>query len=119
MHPVTEELLMLALAGNVRIFLHSAPTDLRKGFEGLCGAIQNAFTEVPTNGAYFVFLNHRRDRMKVLYWDADGLAIWYKRLEKGSFPRPSTDKILLDRRDFFMLLEGVVPKRMQTRYKIV
>jgi transposase len=56
--------------------------------------------------------------MKVLYWDADGLAIWYKRLEKGSFPKRSTNKILLDRRDFFMLLEGVIPKRVQKRYKI-
>lgn len=109
---------MLAMAGNVRIFLHRGPIDLRKGFEGLCAVIQHVFNEEPTNSAYFVFLNRRRDRMKVLYWDADGLAIWYKRLEKGSFPKRSTDKMLLDRRDFFMLLEGVIPKRVQKRYKI-
>jgi transposase len=109
---------MLALAGNARIFLHRAPLDLRKGFEGLCAAVQSVFSEEPTTGAYFVFLNRKRDRMKVLYWDADGLAIWYKRLEKGSFPKRSTNKILLDRRDFFMLLEGVIPKRVQKRYKI-
>lgn len=109
---------MLATAGNARIFLHSGPTDLRKGFEGLYAKVQVVFTEEPTNSAYFVFLNRRRDRMKVLYWDSDGFAIWYKRLEKGSFPKRSTNKVLLDRRDFFMLLEGVIPKRMQKRYKI-
>ncbi len=109
---------MLALAGNARIFLHNVPIDLRKGFEGLCFMIQSVFSEEPTTGAYFVFLNRRRDRMKVLYWDADGLAIWYKRLEKGSFPKQSTNKILLERRDFFMLLEGVIPRRLQKRYKI-
>jgi transposase len=109
---------MLALASNARIFFHRAPIDLRKGFEGLCTAVQSVFSEEPTTGAYFVFLNRKRDRMKVLYWDSDGLAIWYKRLEKGSFPKRSTDKILLDRRDFFMLLEGIIPRRMQARYKI-
>jgi len=109
---------VLSIAGNVRIFLHSAPLDLRKGFEGLCTTIQNVFGEEPTSGAYFVFLNRRRDRMKVLYWDADGFAIWYKRLERGTFPKQGADKILLDRRDFFMLLEGVVPRRLLTRYKI-
>lgn len=109
---------MLAIAGNARIFLHRSSIDLRKGFEGLCTCIQNAFSVEPTSGAYFVFLNRRRDRMKVLYWDADGFAIWYKRLEKGSFSKQSADKILLNRRDFFMLLEGITPKRVQTRYKI-
>ena len=109
---------MLTIAGNARIFLHRATIDLRIGFEGLCTTIQNVFGEEPTSGAYFVFLNRRRDRMKVLYWDVDGFAIWYKRLEKGTFPKRSTDKILLDRRDFFMLLEGVVPRRLHTRYKI-
>jgi transposase len=109
---------MLAIAGNARIFLHRSSIDLRKGFEGLCTSVQSVFSEEPTSGAYFVFLNRRRDRMKVLYWDADGFAIWYKRLEKGSFSKQSSDKISLDRRDFFMLLEGITPKRVQIRYKI-
>lgn len=109
---------MLAIAGNARIFLHQAPIDLRKGFEGLCVCVESVFGQEPTSCAYFVFLNKRRDRMKVLYWDGDGLVIWYKRLEKGSFPVQKSDKILLERREFFMLLEGVVPRRLLTRYKI-
>lgn len=110
---------MLTLNGTSRIFLCHCPTDLRKGFEGLCTIIQSTFEEqVLTSNAYFVFLNKPRDRMKVLYWDIDGLAIWYKRLEKGRFPRRSADaNPIIDRRDFLMLLEGVVPRRLYKRYK--
>ena len=109
---------MLAIAGNARIFLHKEPIDLRKGFESLSYLVEVLFSECPISGAYFVFINRRRDRMKVLYWDVDGLAIWYKRLEKGSFSKRSTEKLILERREFFMLLEGVVPKRIQSRFKI-
>lgn len=55
--------------------------------------------------------------MKVLYWDSDGLAIWQKRLEKGHFAKYSQDNILLERREFFMLLEGITSRRLQKRYK--
>lgn len=104
---------MLALAGNARFFLHRDPVDLRNGFEGLCFIVEGVFRQEVTGGGYFIFLNKRRDRMKVLYWDGDGLAIWYKRLEKGTFSRKSTDQELMERREFLMLLEGVTPHRIQ------
>lgn len=110
---------MLALAGNARIFFYQEYIDLRKGFEGLGVIVEYAFNCQLTSGAYFVFINRRRDRMKVLYWDADGLAIWYKRLEKGSFSKKKTDKVLLERREFFMLLEGITPRRLQKRHTIL
>ena len=56
--------------------------------------------------------------MKVLYWDGDGFALWYKRLEKGSFLRQKGDPILMKRREFFMLLEGVTPKKIQRRFSL-
>ena len=55
--------------------------------------------------------------MKVFFWDKDGLVIWFKRLEKGTFTWKWGDKSRIDRRTFFMLLEGVIPKRLQARYK--
>lgn len=109
---------MLALNGNARFFLHLDPIDLRKGFEGLCGIVENFFQQVITEGAYFIFINRRRDRIKVLYWDGDGLAIWYKRLEKGTFHKKKIETTLIERREFLMLLEGVTPQRLQKRFRI-
>jgi transposase len=80
---------MISLPHPVRIFLHTPPTDLRKGFDALCGLVTTAFGQDPTSGHLFLFVNRRRDRLKILYWDRDGLAIWYKRLESGSFQIPA------------------------------
>jgi len=89
---------MLAISGNARIFLYLDAIDMRKGFEGLSVLVEGISRETLTSGTYFVFLNWRRDRMKVLYWDVDGLAIWCKRLEKGSFSKLNMSEAVLDRR---------------------
>ena len=82
---------MISLPSSVRVFLHAPPTDLRKGFDALCGLVTTAFGQDPTSGHLFLFVNRRRDRIKILYWDRDGLAIWYKRLETpGTFQIPAT-----------------------------
>lgn len=107
---------MLSIPGNARIFLFKDPIDLRKGFEGLSRFVEQTFGDILTSGAYFIFLNRKRDRMKALYWDADGLVIWYKRLEKGSFSHSHLQKAEMTRREFFMLLEGIIPKRLQRRH---
>jgi transposase len=108
---------MLAFPGKVRLFLYQEPTDMRKGFEGLSAIVDLNFFGELTSGAYFIFLNRQRNIMKVLYWDADGLAIWSKRLEKGHFAKRGNQNPLLERREFFMLLEGITPRRLQKRYK--
>lgn len=79
---------MISLPHPVRVFLHTPATDLRKGFDALAGLVTTAFSQDPTSGHLFLFVNRRRDRLKILYWDRDGLAIWYKRLENGSFQVP-------------------------------
>jgi transposase len=80
---------MIILPHSLRVFLHAPATDLRKGFDALSGLVSTAFGQDPTSGHLFLFVNRRRDRIKILYWDRDGLAIWYKRLETpGTFQLP-------------------------------
>ena len=76
---------MLSLPATLRIFLAVEPADMRKGFDGLAQLTRERIAEDPLLGHLFVFRNKRRDRIKILYWDRDGFALWYKRLEKGVF----------------------------------
>lgn len=109
---------MLAIAGNARIFFFQKPIDMRKGIESLSGLVEESCSGELTSGAYFVFINRSKDRMKVLYWDHDGFAIWWKRLEQGSFRLLGIDRALIDRREFFMLLEGITPHKVQKRFRL-
>lgn len=84
---------MLNISRTTRVFLATEPTDMRKGFDGLFAIVETVITEDPFSGHLFVFRNRRRDRLKVLWWDRDGLAIFYKRLERGSYQFP-TDTIV-------------------------
>ena len=101
---------MIMLPSAVRIFLCTRATDLRKGFDGLTGLVQECFGQDPLTGHLFLFLNRRRDRIKILYFDRDGLAIWYKRLEAGSFQLPDSDAqdgLELQPAQLAMLLSGI------------
>lgn len=79
---------MLSIPRATRVFLATGHTDMRKGFDGLFALVENVIREDPFSGHLFVFRNRRRDRLKVLWWDRDGLAIFYKRLESGSYQFP-------------------------------
>jgi len=109
---------MLTLQGNPRLFLCQYPVSMRKSFEGLSAQVELLFPGELLTGAFFIFLNRKQDQMKVLYWDTDGLAIWFKRLEKGSFSKKEKDQDQITRREFLMLLEGVTPKRLQPRFSL-
>jgi transposase len=101
---------MIMLPSTVRTFLCTRPTDLRKGFDGLAGLVQECFGQDPLTGHLFLFLNRRRDRIKILYFDRDGLAIWYKRLEAGSYQMPHAvgqDGVELQPAQLAMLLSGI------------
>src|SRR3974377_1415041 len=98
------------LSAAVRGFLCPSTTDMRKGFDGLSGLVQECFSQDPLTGHLFLFLNRRRDRIKILYFDRDGLAIWYKRLEAGSSQLPQTDaqdSVELQPAQLAMLLSGI------------
>ena len=116
------------LSAAVRVFLCTRPTDLRKGFDGLSGLVQECFSQDVLTGHLFLFLNRRRDRIKILYFDRVGLVIWYKRLEVGSFqnlePTPGTGQlsgaagIELSVTDLALILGGIdlTTARRRKRY---
>lgn len=79
---------MISIPDDARIFLHGGFVDLRNGFDGLSFAAHNSFKDEMSSKSYFVFINRRRTRMKILYWGCDHLAIWYTRLQKGVFFPP-------------------------------
>ncbi len=110
---------MLAISANARIFFFREPVDMRKGIERLSSLVEVFCSNELMSGAYFVFVNRPKDKMKVLYWDNDGFAIWWKRLEKGSFNLIGNQKMLIDRKDFFMLLEGIIPQRIEKRFVVI
>lgn len=83
---------MIGLMQGVEIHLCTEPTDMRRGFDGLSGMTQTLLEQDPLSGHLFVFRNRNRDKLKILYWDSDGLAIWYKRLEQGTFQFPTDGK---------------------------
>lgn len=104
---------MLSLPGTTRIWVCTMPTDMRKSFDGLCGLIRTWLTCDPLSGELFVFANRSGDRVKILTFEGDGLAIYYKRLEAGRFHMPQstaasdTVKVTMRAADLLMLLDGV------------
>jgi transposase len=103
---------MLSLPASVRIFLCLDVADMRRGFDGLAAMTSEVVGEDPLSGHLFVFRNRRQDRVKILYWDRDGYALWYKRLEKGTFKFPSvvtrrSGRVEIKASDLMMLLDGV------------
>lgn len=108
---------MLAIPAQTRLFLYQCPISMRKSFEGLSAAVEQSFPGEILSGALFIFLNKRKDHIKVLFWDGDGFAIYFKRLEQGTYLWKSKTEAI-DRKAFLMLLEGVVPKRIQKRFSL-
>jgi transposase len=109
---------MLMVPANSRLFLCRTPVRMHKSFEGLSGLVEQMFPGELLSGAFFIFLSRRKDHMKVLSWDGDGFVIFYKRLEKGSFAVKKDGPSSMLRREFLMLLEGITPKRLQTRFSL-
>lgn len=98
-------------AGPIRIYLYAQPTDMRSSFDGLCAIVQTEFKRDIRCGDLFLFLNRRLDRAKLMYWDRDGIVIWAKRLEVGTFQRPvlsaDANHVVLDVTDLTLLLSGI------------
>lgn len=107
---------MLTLPPSTRVFVATQPADMRRSFDGLL-ALVRAFLgeqEDPFAGHLFVFSNKLGDRIKILWWDRDGLVIFYKRLEAGRFAFPSADakSIELTAADLQLVLQGIDPAKV-------
>jgi transposase len=114
---------VLSLPLPVRIFLCTQPADMRRSFDGLAQMVREFLGADPLSGHLFVFRNKKGDRIKLLYWDTDGLAIWYKRLEEGSYRFPAVvgegHGVEIRAADLTMLLDGVDlgSVKRQARYR--
>jgi transposase len=103
---------MLSFTGSLKVFVAVEPIDMRKGFEGLYGAVTEKLKADARSGALFAFTNKRRTRLKLIYWDKTGFWLIMKRLERGTFswPRSVDEKatsISLAPEAFAMLTDGI------------
>jgi transposase len=117
---------MLTLALPSRVFVCTQPADMRRSFDGLAALVQQHLGCDPLSGDLFVFRSKRGDRVKLLYWNDDGYALWYKRLEEGTFPWPTVDGsrtpvgahgLILRPAELAMLLDGIELANVQRRQR--
>ena len=104
---------MIALPLQIRVFLYRQPTDMRKSFHGLVALTESALRQDPLSGSFFVFVNRRRDRIKILYWGQTGYCIWYQQLQRGTYQLPTHDElddaeaIEMTRTQLSLILDGI------------
>jgi transposase len=112
---------MLNLTKETRIFAYTGVADMRKGFNGLSGIVREEFQSDPTDGSLFMFINRRRDRMKLLYFDGGGFWLYYRLLESGTFETLKSEQgscqLQMDATELSMLLSGVSLITSQQRRK--
>lgn len=108
---------MLTLPPSTRVYVATAPTDMRRSFDGLMGLVRDFLGGDPLSGHLFAFRNRAGDRLKVLWWDRDGLAIFYKRLEEGTFAFPAATgdapQVEMTAADLQLVLQGIDPTRVK------
>jgi transposase len=110
---------MLHLSPAIRYYLCTPHTDMRKGLDSLCGIVSSQMALNALSGAVFIFINKRRNQVKLLLWEGDGLSLYYKRLEKGTYERPTcnenTTSTALTYQQLQFILQGVALQKIQYR----
>lgn len=110
---------MLNPSPSTRAFICSEPIDMRSSFDSLSGLVRSYFDQNPLSGDMFVFFSRRRERIKVLFWDADGFVLYYKRLERGTFgwihDLDLTGPCEIDASDFALLMASINPPSARQR----
>lgn len=115
---------MFLLSPKTKVFLARQVTDMRKSFRGLLALTEAVLRQDPVSGHLFVFVNRRRDLLKILHWDGSGYWIWYRRLERGTFQLPTTANeeqasLELTPAQLSLILEGIdlTSVRQRLRYR--
>ena len=110
---------MLAVPVTTRVYLYLHVVDMRRSFDGLMAIVQSEFARDIRLGDYFMFVNKRRDRVKIIWWDRDGLAIFMKRLESGTVQKPiataNSKSLVIDQAQLSMLLSGIDVSNIKRR----
>jgi transposase len=110
---------MFSLSSSLQFYLYARPTDMRKSFDGLSGLVQGQLQRNPMSGEVFIFINRRRDRLKLLHWESGGFVLYYKRLESGTLelPRIADDTASCQMRwsELVMMVEGISIEKTKKR----
>jgi transposase len=115
--------LSFAPTPGIQVYMAVEPVDMRKSFDGLSAAVEAVFARSVLDGHLFLFLNKRRDRIKLLWWNGDGLAMFATRLERGTYEVPrhdaDTKQLRLDATQLALLLGGVELRSVKRRPRYV
>jgi transposase len=110
---------MFSLTSSLSYYLYNGPTDMRRSFDGLCGLVESHLKRNPMSGEVFIFINKRRDHIKLLHWEQGGFVLYYKRLERGTIELPKWDKMVLGDHiswtDLMMMVDGISLKNIHRR----
>ena len=110
---------MLHLSTSCRYYFYNGPTDMRKGFDSLSGLVHQHMGLRLEGDSIFIFFNRKRNQVKLLHWEGDGLCIFYKRLEKGTYELPATSNqgssIVISAQQLQFILQGVSLQKIQFR----
>ena len=112
---------MLHLSPFCQYYLYHGVADMRKGFDSLCGIVSSQMKLDALSGAIFIFINRRRSQVKLLLWEGDGLSLYHKRLEAGTFELPLCNTAVISHQQLQFILQGVALQKIEyrKRYKKV
>ena len=114
---------MLGLTDHHKYYYYDGIADMRKGFDGLSGLVRDKMGSNPLDGSVYLFVNRRRDRLKMLVWESGGFMLYYKRLERGTFQIPlakqEEEKVQMSWETLVLMIRGIKLEKIERkkRYK--
>ena len=110
---------MIGLTDRHRYFIYQEATDMRKGFHGFGGLVRNEMGKDPLSGDVFIFINKRKNQMKLLFWESGGYWLYYKRLEQGRFEVPTQADDNFSWQKLVFIIQGISLQSVQYRKRYI